>query len=72
VLVNGIACLYFISGVHSKKTLLQNMSSLEVPLSATLGRVNETSFPLMLSVVITNCVALLDVSCEGNERCTVA
>jgi len=47
------------------------MLSLDVPLSAALGRVNEASFPVMLSVVITNRVALLDVSCEGNERCTV-
>jgi hypothetical protein len=70
--VSDIAWLYFISGVHSKKTLLQNMPSLDVPLSATLGRVNEASFPVILSVVITNCVALLDVSCEGNGRCAVA
>jgi hypothetical protein len=70
--VSDIVWLYFISGVHSKKILPQNMLSLNVPLSAMLGRVNEASFPVMLSVVITNCVALLDVSCEGNERCTVA
>jgi len=70
--VNDIAWLYVISRVHSKKILPQNMPSLDVPLSAVFGRVNEASFPVMLSVVITNCVALLDVSCEGNERCTVA
>jgi len=63
--VSDIACLYFISGVHSKKTLLQNMPSLDVPFTATLGRVNETSFPEMLSVVITNCVALLMCLVKG-------
>jgi len=70
--VNNIAWLYFISGVHSKKILPQNVPSLDVPLSAVLGRVNEASFPVILSVFITNCFALLYVSCEGNERCTVA
>jgi hypothetical protein len=69
--VNNVAWLCFISGLHNKKTVLQNMPSLDVPLSAMLGRVNEASFPVKLSV-ITNCVALLDVSSEGNERCTVA
>ena len=70
--VSNIAWLYFISGVHSKKVLPQNLPSLDVPLSAMLGRVNEASVPVMLSAVITNCVAPLDVSCEGSERCTVA
>jgi len=59
--VNDIACLYFISGVHNKKTATKHA----IPLSAMLGKVNDPPFPVMLSVVITNCVALLDVSCEG-------
>jgi len=45
--VNNIAQLFF-GGVHGKKILLQNAPSLDIPLTAALGRVNEALFPVML------------------------
>lgn len=39
--------LYF-SGVNSKKILLSNTPTLDVPVPATRGRVNDASLPVML------------------------
>jgi len=48
--------------VHIKKIVLQNTPSVDVPVTATLGRVNEASISVTLTVVTTNCVSMPDVA----------
>jgi len=55
-----------------REVLLKNTPSLDVPVTVTLGRVNEDSFPEMLSVLTTKYFAMLDESSEGTERLIVA
>jgi len=62
------------SRVHSKKILLQNMPSPDVPCAAILGRVNEALFPVMLICCYykLHCTARCTLWREWKAYCCIA